>query len=79
MDSSRRIDLGLSRESAEVEAFVKCLHDTPTAPGFDRVQYPGEFEAANREHAADAIDINPAIWRNLEQLAQAAGVPVPKG
>ncbi|QBY52293.1 Ldh family oxidoreductase [Cupriavidus oxalaticus] len=73
------LDLGLSWESAEVEAFVKYLHDTPTAPGFDRVQYPGEFEAANRERAADALDINPAIWRNLEQLAQAVGVPVPKG
>jgi len=67
MDSSRRIDLGLSRESAEVEAFVKCLHDTPTAPGFDRVQYPGEFEAANREQRptpSTSIRRSGATWNS---------------
>ncbi|CAJ91814.1 L-lactate dehydrogenase [Cupriavidus necator] len=71
------LDLGLDWQSAEVEAFVRYLHDTPPAPGVDRVQYPGEYEAANRAQASDTLNINPAIWRNLERLAQSLNVAVP--
>jgi len=72
------LDLGLNWQSAEVEAFIRYLHDTPPAPGFDRVQYPGEYEAANRALTATHLDINPAIWRNLETLAQSLQVAVPQ-
>lgn len=71
------LDLGLSWPSTEVEAFIRYLHDTPAAPGFDGVQYPGEYEAANRAIAATHLDINPAIWRNLEDLAVSLKVTVP--
>lgn len=70
-------DLGLSWERDEVEAFVKYLHRTPPAPGFQSVQYPGEYEAANRAAAATHLEINPHIWHNLEALAQSLGVAVP--
>ncbi|MCP3022104.1 Ldh family oxidoreductase [Cupriavidus basilensis] len=73
------LDLGLSWQSAEVEAFVNYLHDTPPAPGFDSVQYPGEFEAANRALTTTHLDVNPAIWRNLETLAKELGVALPAG
>ncbi|MNL74493.1 L-lactate dehydrogenase [compost metagenome] len=56
---------------------MRYLHDTPPAPGVDRVQYPGEYEAANRAQASDTLNINPAIWRNLERLAQSLNVAVP--
>jgi L-lactate dehydrogenase len=72
-------DLGLNWERGEVEAFVQYLHDTPTAPGCDRVQYPGEYEAACRAAAGTTLDINPNIWRNLEALARDLKVEVPAG
>jgi L-lactate dehydrogenase len=68
---------GLEWKSAEVEEFLNYLHDTPPAPGFDRVQYPGEYEARNREIHASHLDIAPAIWRSLAGLAQSLGVAVP--
>jgi len=70
-------DLGLNWERGEVEAFIKYLHDTPTAPGFDQVQYPGEYEAANRAAASTHLEINANIWRNLEALAKDLGVDAP--
>lgn len=70
-------DLGLNWGRGEVEAFINYLHDTPPAPGFDAVQYPGEYEAANRAAAATHLEINPNIWRNLEGLARSLGVTVP--
>ncbi|SDC49130.1 L-lactate dehydrogenase [Cupriavidus sp. YR651] len=73
-----QFDLGLNWERGEVEAFINYLHDTPTAPGFDQVQYPGEYEAANRAAAATHLEINPNIWRNLETLALSLGVAVPR-
>ena len=70
-------DLGLNWERGEVEAFVQYLHDTPTAPGCERVQYPGEYEAACRAATGAELDINPNIWRNLEALARDLNVAVP--
>ncbi|RCJ09173.1 hypothetical protein DDK22_06570 [Cupriavidus necator] len=40
------LELGLDWQSAEVEAFIRCLHDTPRATVVDRMPYPGEHEAA---------------------------------
>ncbi len=40
------LELGLDLQSTEVEAFIRYLHDTPPATGVDRMQYPGEHEAA---------------------------------
>ncbi len=71
------MDLGLNWQSAEVEAFLNYLHATPPAPGFDGVQYPGEYEAENRKLAATHLDIDPNIWRNLEALAVSLKVTVP--
>jgi L-lactate dehydrogenase len=70
-------DLGLNWEREEVDAFIRYLHETPTAPGVDQVQYPGEYEAANRAAASTHLDINPKIWSNLEALARDLGVNVP--
>jgi L-lactate dehydrogenase len=73
------LDLGLQWQSAEVEAFIRYLQQTPPAPGFDRVQYPGEYEADNRARAATELDVNPAIWANLARLAADLKVTLPGG
>jgi len=72
------MEFGLEWKSAEVEGFLYYLHDTPPAPGFDRVQYPGEYEAQNRERNATHLEVAPAIWRSLAGLAASLGVPVPR-
>ncbi|MEJ8814182.1 Ldh family oxidoreductase [Variovorax ureilyticus] len=71
------MEFGLEWKSAEVEGFLDYLHDTPPAPGFDRVQYPGEYEAQNRERNATHLEMAPAIWRSLSGLAESLGVAVP--
>lgn len=72
-----QLDLGLQWQSAEVESFIRYLQETPPAPGFDRVQYPGEYEAEHRARTGDALDIAPAIWRHLAALAGDLGVALP--
>jgi L-lactate dehydrogenase len=47
------------------------------APGFDHVQYPGEFEARHRERNATHLEIAPALWRSLSRLAESLSVPMP--
>jgi L-lactate dehydrogenase len=71
------LDLGINWERDEVEAFVRYLHDTPPAPGFDQVQYPGEYEAMHRAAAATHLEINPKIWSHLAALAGDLGVDMP--
>mgnify|MGYP001614503058 CR=1 FL=1 len=71
------LDLGINWEREEVEAFVRYLHDTPPAPGFDQVQYPGEYEAMHRAAAATHLEINPKIWSHLAALAGDLGVDMP--
>lgn len=73
------LDLGLPWQSAEVESFIEYLQATPTAPGFDRVQYPGEYEAACRAAAATHLEIDDRIWQNLDKLARTVGVETPRG
>ncbi|HYP70994.1 MAG TPA: Ldh family oxidoreductase [Variovorax sp.] len=70
---------GLEWESAEVENFVNYLHDTPPAPGFAGVQYPGEFEAQHRQTNATHLEFAPAIWSTLVQLGASLGVKMPSG
>ncbi|WP_064576684.1 Ldh family oxidoreductase [Cupriavidus gilardii] len=72
-----QLDLGLQWQSTEVESFIRYLHETPPAPGFDRVQYPGEYEADHRARTGDELDVNPAIWRNLARVAGDLGVALP--
>jgi len=71
------LEFGLAWEKTEVENFLTYLHDTPPAPGFSRVQYPGEYEAHNRTRNATHLELDPAIWNALAELAQSLGVEVP--
>jgi len=72
------MQFGLEWESAQVERFLDYLHETPPAPGFDGVQYPGEFEAGHRARNASHLEFAPAIWQHLAQMADSLGVAVPR-
>ncbi|WP_459616730.1 Ldh family oxidoreductase [Bordetella sp. 2513F-2] len=60
--------------SQEVSAFIDYLHACPPQPGVDGVQYPGEYEARNRERNARTLSFDDAIWQSLQKLAQELGV-----
>ncbi|MEJ2896187.1 Ldh family oxidoreductase [Bordetella avium] len=72
-----QVDFNASWRSHEVAAFIDYLHDCPPQPGVDGVQYPGEYEAANRARNGDAISFAPAIWHKLAELGQELGVSAP--
>ncbi len=72
-----QVDFNSDWRSMEVGAFIDYLHDCPTQPGVDGVQYPGEYEARNRALNADALTFDPKIWDGLHKLATDLGVSVP--
>lgn len=53
----------------EADGFIQYLKDCPTQPGFNSVQYPGEYEAANRKKYASEIEIADESWKVLSELA----------
>jgi L-lactate dehydrogenase len=61
----------------EVDAFIDYLHACPPQPGVDKVQYPGEYEAMNRQRNSEFIDLGDKIGKSLEALAHELDVPVP--
>lgn len=69
-----QVDFNTSWRIHEVDAFIEYLHACPPQPGVDRVQYPGEYEAANRARNATDITFAPAIWQSLQRLGDELGV-----
>ncbi|VVE86999.1 Ldh family oxidoreductase [Pandoraea bronchicola] len=69
-----QVDFSATWRSQEVEAFIDYLTSCPPQPGFDRVQYPGEYEAENRKKHHDHIDLTPPIWASLTRMAAELGV-----
>jgi LDH2 family malate/lactate/ureidoglycolate dehydrogenase len=60
---------------AAAEACLQELRDCPPAPGFDRVEIPGEREAALREHRLrEGIPVPPATLQSLCALGERLGV-----
>lgn len=62
----------------EAELFVRYLKDCPTQPGFDSVQYSGEYEAENRKKYASFIAVDDVSWKALGNLALKLDVAVPE-
>ena len=59
------------------EEILDELRTCPPAPGFDKVEVPGEREAdARARNAAGPILLPSATWAKILQRAEAAGVPV---
>lgn len=61
----------------EVGAFIDYLHACKPQPGVDAVQYPGEYEAANRARNKHQIEFAPAIWDSLAKLGGELNVSLP--
>ncbi|MEY8842387.1 hypothetical protein AB9K41_25430 [Cribrihabitans sp. XS_ASV171] len=57
-----------NREAAE-EVLAE-LRACPPAPGFDRVEIPGERERAQREASGGQVAVPEATWAQIEALAE---------
>jgi uncharacterized oxidoreductase len=61
----------------EVDAVIRQMKQTPPAPGFDEVLYPGEIEWRTAEQrAADGIFIEDATWDGLQRLMDEYGIDI---
>ena len=69
-----QLDAECDWRSREVGAFFDYLLDCPPQPGVERVQYPGEYEAANRARHATHIELSDADWSALQTAAAESGV-----
>jgi L-lactate dehydrogenase len=61
-------------QAHETGAFIDYLLSCPPQPGVEGVQYPGEYEARNRERHATHIELGKGSWKSLADLAARLGV-----
>jgi len=71
------LDTGRWRDAAQMRAaaeeILAELRDCPPAPGFDRVEVPGERERAHRQASDGKIAIPQQTWEQILDLAQRLG------
>ncbi len=61
----------IERFTDRVDALIRSLKSTPTAPGYDEIFMPGELEfRAYKQRRKAGIEIDGQTWRNLESLAK---------
>ena len=61
----------------EVDDVVKQIKQTPPAPGFDEVLYPGEIEwRTAQQRIADGIFIEDTTWNGLQRLMEDYGIAI---
>ena len=59
----------------EVTEFANYLSETPPAPGYDRVYYPGEIEHVTAQRRMrEGIYVEDATWERLQALVQEFGL-----
>jgi LDH2 family malate/lactate/ureidoglycolate dehydrogenase len=76
IDTTRHRDPHIMQTVAE--DILGELRDCPPAPGFARVQVPGERERDERQRNADDILALPAsTWEALQRLASTLGIRLP--
>jgi len=69
-----QVDFNTDWRTQEVAAFIDYLHDCPPQPGVRQVEYPGEYEARNRQANADSLTFDDKIWAGMAALAADLGV-----
>jgi uncharacterized oxidoreductase len=63
----------------EVDAFIDYVKASPRAPGVEEILVPGDLERRTCERRSqEGIPIPEALWKQLEDLGQAAGVEMPQ-
>lgn len=61
-----------------VVQLLKRMKNNPTAEGVDEIRIPGEHgERMRQQQMKDGIVIEPAIWREISQIADKLGVSPP--
>lgn len=75
------MDCGLYREAGAMqetaEEILAELRNCPPAPGFQRVEIPGERERDRRaENASKPLCLPTAAWAEIEKLANSLGVAI---
>ncbi|MEM7193322.1 MAG: Ldh family oxidoreductase [Pseudomonadota bacterium] len=60
------------------EAVLDELRSCPPAPGFDRVEIPGERERDYRQRSAGVISVPEQTWKQILELESDTRQPVPK-
>ena len=66
---------GNAQWAADLDDLVAYLRDTPTAPGADSIQLPGEPESrTRRQRLADGIPLDGATLAMLDSLGRERGV-----
>jgi LDH2 family malate/lactate/ureidoglycolate dehydrogenase len=71
LDASRWREVGPMQEAAE--AVLAELRTCPPAPGFERVEVPGERERDYREKSAGKIAVPTPTWEQIRALAEELG------
>ena len=65
----------ISAIKSKVSKLVDYVKDTPLAPGFNGVMYPGEKEARNRkERGQNGVEIEDETWNQVMALVKEYGV-----
>jgi uncharacterized oxidoreductase len=59
---------------AKVRGQLERMRETPPAPGFERVEVPGDYERRNRARWGDHIEIPDATWAGIVGLADQLGI-----
>lgn len=62
------------RIQAEAETILAELRNCPPAPGFDRVEIPGEREREARNRANGVIQLPASTWQQMQELSGELGV-----
>jgi L-lactate dehydrogenase len=61
-------------QARETGAFIDYLLSCPPVDGGEAVQYPGEYEAANRARHGEHIELDEGLYDGLAELAKTLGV-----
>ncbi|MEM7209044.1 MAG: Ldh family oxidoreductase [Pseudomonadota bacterium] len=61
---------------AAAEDVLSDLRNCPPAPGFDRVEIPGERERAHREASNGVAHVPEATWEQILDLAKSLGIEI---
>ena len=77
------IDIGCFTDREEycrhIDALIDEIKALPCADGFDEVLVPGEIEdRVHEERARNGIPLPEGTWRNLQEVADRLGLPLPQ-
>lgn len=75
-----RIDLfrPLAEFKRGMDAMIRALHDSPKAPGHDRIYVAGEIEhETEQRRLRDGIPLSPVVLADLRELSAQFDVPLP--